>query len=254
MNPRKLMDLAVRALLCLLGAAAFSIYADGANPPSKAKVHTVVFGTVKRVPYSVEGDPAGNSGEEKELRVRPLLVDGKIKEWTTGDAHDVTDRSVAVRRALRINDALPGDLPPGNALPGEPANKTEHWVWQRGPWLLIDRSTGHVAALKFPDFDPAVSEVAWFRDFAAYCGLSSGGKQLYAVVAQISGRKPLLMKKISAWNLADHPTPACGPATWQREPLKVTFTPNKAGPPVSYELVGLSAVLVEGGDEGDSEN
>jgi hypothetical protein len=241
MLPQHLMDSAARALLCVLGAAAFSIQA---NCEPKAKVHSVVFGAVRRVPYSVEGDPAGNNGEEKELRVRALLVDGNVKEWTTGDSHDVTDRSVAVRRALRINDALPSD----------PAGKTEHWVWQRGPWLLIDRANGHVTPLKFPDFDPSVSDVAWFRDYAAYCGLSSGGKQLYAVVAQVAGRKPLLMKKISAWNPTDHPTPACGPATWQREPLKVTFTPTKAGPPGSYELVGLSAVLVEDGDESDAKN
>jgi hypothetical protein len=235
------MDSAVCALLCVLGAAAFSVqlHAD-----AKAKVHTVNFGAVKRVPYSIEGDPAGNDGEEKELKIRPLLVDGKIKEWTTGDFHDVTDRSVAVRRALRINDALPGDS----------TGKSERWVWQRGPWLLIDRNNGHVTPLKFPDFDPSVSEVEWFRDFAAYCGLSPGGKQLYAVVAQVAARKPLLMKKISTWDLADHPTPACAPATWQREPLKVTFTPTKAGPAVSYELVGSSAVLVEDGDESDAED
>src|SRR5271170_4179550 len=188
MSPRKLMDSAARALLCVLGAAAFSIQADGA---ATAKVHSVVFGAVRRVPYSAEGDPAGNNGDEKELKVRPLLVDGKVKEWTTGDPHDVTDRSVAVRRALRINDALPGD----------PADKTEHWVWQRGPWLLIDRTNGHVTPLKFPDFDPSVSNLAWFRDYAAYCGLSAGGKQLYAVVAQVGGKKPLLMKKISTWDL-----------------------------------------------------
>lgn len=241
MIPHKLMESAACTLLCLLGAAALSIPAYAA---AKAKVHTVSFGAVRRVPYSAEGDPAGNNGDEKELKVRALLVDGKVKEWTTGESHDVTDRSFAVRRALRINDTLPG----------ETEDKTEHWVWQRGPWLLIDRSNGHVTALKLPDFDPAVSDVTWFRDYAAYCGLSAGGKQLYAVVAQIAGRKPLLMKKISAWDLTDHPTPACAPAAWQRGPLKVTFTPTKAGPPVSYELVGLSAVLVEDGDESDGEN
>ncbi len=241
MIPQKLMDSAAHALLCVLGAAAFSAQLRAAPT---AKVHTVSFGAVRRVPYSAEGDPAGNNGDEKELKVRALLVDGKVKEWTTGDSHDVTDRSVAVRRALRINDTLPN----------EPSDKAEHWVWQRGPWLLIDRSNGHVTALKLPDFDPAVSDVAWFRDYAAYCGLSAGGKQLYAVVAQVAGRKPLLMKKISTWDLTDHPTPACGPATWQREPLKVTFTPTRAGPPVSYELVGLSAVLVEDGDESDTVN
>ncbi len=238
MFPRKWMDYPACALLCLLGTGAFSSQLHAAAKP---KVHTVNFGSVRKVPYSVEGDPAGNNGDESELKIRPLLLDGKVKEWTTGEAHDVTDRSVAVRRALRLNDSLPTD-------------KGEHWIWQRGPWLLIDRTTGKVAALHLPDFDPAVSSLTWFRDFAAYCGLSAGGKQLYAVVTQVAGRKPLLMKKISTWDLADHPSPACAPATWQREPLKVTFTPTKAGPPVSYDLVGLSAVLVEDGDESDGEN
>jgi hypothetical protein len=233
----KLRRLAVCLALALIGAGAPLLRATAAKP----KVHTVVFGSIRKVPYSIAGDPAGNNGEETELKIRPLLVDGKVKEWTTGDVHDVTDRSVAVRRALRLNDALPAD-------------KTEHWIWQRGPWLLIDRTSGKVAALHLPDFDPSVSSVTWFRDFAAYCGLSSGGKQLYAVVAQIAGRKPLLMKKISAWDPADHPSPACGPAAWQREPLQVTFTLSKGGPPVSYELVGFSAVLVEDGDDSDSQD
>ncbi|AXC10359.1 hypothetical protein ACPOL_1008 [Acidisarcina polymorpha] len=217
----------------LLAVTAFLPFTFAAAKP---KVHTVSFGGGKRVPYSVAGDPAGNNGEEKELKIRPLLIDEKVKEWTTGEAHDVTDRSVAVRRALRLNDALPTD-------------KSEHWVWQRGPWLLIDRTNGKVTALHLPDFDPTVSNIAWFRDYAAYCGLSGGGKQLYAVVAQVAAKKPLLMKKIATWDLGDHPTPACSPASWQREPLQVTFTPTKAGAPVSYSLVGLSAVLVEDGDE-----
>ena len=122
-----------------------------------AKPHIVALGAMKKVPYSTAGDPAGAAADEKELRVRPLVIDAKIKEWTTGDAHDVTDRSFAVRRAIRLNDALPTE-------------KNEHWVWQRGPWLLVDRVTGHIAAIKLPDYDPAVSSVVWFRDFAAYCG------------------------------------------------------------------------------------
>ena len=36
------------------------------------------------------------------------------------------------------------------------------WVWQRGPWLMIDRISGHVTALKLPDYDPGVSQVCWF--------------------------------------------------------------------------------------------
>ena len=68
-------------------------------------------------------------------------------------------------------------------------------IWQRGPWLLIDRVSGKVTALRLPDYDPAVSEVSWFRDYAAYCGLNSTGHGLYAVVAQIATRKPVLSKK-----------------------------------------------------------
>ena len=204
------------------------------------KPHTVALGAARKVPYSATGDPAGAATDEKELRVRPLIVDSKVKEWTTGDVHDVTDRSFAVRRAIRLNDALPTD-------------KTEHWIWQRGPWLLIDRTTGHITALKFPDYDPAVSSVTWFRDYAAYCGLTASGRQLYAVVAQVAARKPILAKKLGAWDPEDHPKPACAVSTWQRDPLRVTFQPT-GGAQTSFDLVGSSAVLVEDGDANDTEN
>src|SRR5215831_1659874 len=124
------------------------------------KIHVVALGSVKLVPYSRAGDPAGALPDEETLKIRPLVVDGSVKEWTTGEAHDVTDRSFVVRRVLRINNELPGEKPvAGN-----------HWVWQRGPWLVVDRVTGHVVALKLPDYDPGVSHVSWFRDYAAYCG------------------------------------------------------------------------------------
>jgi hypothetical protein len=205
-----------------------------------AKAHVVALGAAKKVPYSIAGDPAGAAPDEKELRVRPLVIDARVKEWTTGESHDVTDRSFAVRRAIRLNDALPTE-------------KSEHWVWQRGPWLLVDRVTGHVTAIKLPDYDPAVSSVVWFRDYAAYCGLTATGRQLYAVVAQVAARKPVLAKKLGAWDPSEHPTPACAASTWQREPLRITFQPT-GGAQVSYDLVGISAVLVEDGDESDSEN
>src|SRR6201994_3635212 len=175
---------------------------------SRARPHMVGLGAVRRMPYSIKTDPAGALPDEKELRVRPLVVDEKVKEWTTGEAHDITDRSFVVRRALRLNDALPGD-------------KAEHWIWQRGPWLLVDRVKGSVTALHLPDYDPAVSNVVWFRDYAAYCGLTASGKQLYAVVAQIAARKPVIAKKISPWSPGENQLPACAAAAWQREPLQV---------------------------------
>jgi hypothetical protein len=228
----------VSALLLVSLLAPATLFASG-----RAKPHTVLIGAGKRVPYSVVSDPANAGPGEKTLHVRPLIVDDKVKEWTTGEIHDITDRSFVVRRALRLNDALPGD-------------KAEHWIWQRGPWIMIDRTNGHVTAMKLPDYDPAVSQVVWFRDYAAYCGLNSGGHQLYAVVAQVGARRPILAKKIGPWTptppAPNESTRACANATWQRDPLRISFTPIGAAQPMNFDLVGLSAVLVEDGDSEDA--
>ncbi len=213
----------------------------GAAPPPK-KPHVVVLGAAKSVAYSRAGDPAGAGPEETALKTRPLVVDGRVSEWTTGEPHDVTDRSFVVRRALRINDALPGDTRPGDAK-----STANHWVWQRGPWLLVDRMTGHVTALKLPDYDPGASQVAWFRDFGAYCGVTATAKSLYAVVWQVGVRRPVLAKKLAAYDAENHPWPVCAQTEWQREPLRATFHPSGKDA-VSFDVVGGSAVLVEDGD------
>ena len=140
-------------------AMAVGMVAAPAGWAAAKKTHTVVLGAAKRVPYSRAGDPGGAATGEDALKIRALLVDGTLKEWTTGDAHDVTDRSFVVRRVIRLNDALPGDKPEAGS---------KGWVWQRGPWLLVDRVTGHVLALKLPDYEPGVSQVSWFRDYGAY--------------------------------------------------------------------------------------
>ncbi|MGB8260931.1 MAG: hypothetical protein WCE75_11295 [Terracidiphilus sp.] len=211
------------------------------------KAHVVVLGAARRVHYSKAGDPAGARVDEKELQIRALIVDGALKEWTTGEAHDVTDRSFVVRRALKLNDALPGD-----ATADAKAPRQEHWVWQRGPWLLVDRVTGRTVALKLPDYDPGVSQVAWFRDYGAYCGVTASGKSLYAVVAQVAARKAVLARKITGFDAESNPGSVCGVAEWQREPLRVTFHPAGRDA-VSYEIVPGSAVLVEdAGDEAET--
>lgn len=212
------------------------------------KGHTVVLGAVKKVPYSKAGDPSGAATGEDSLKIRALIVDGGLKEWTTGDAHDITDRSFVVRRAIRLNDALPSDTP------GQKPAGVSSWVWQRGPWLLVDRTTGHITALHLPDYDPGVSQVSWFRDYAAYCGLTASGKSLYAVVAQLAGRKPVLATRLSVFDPAgqnaNQAAPACTAPDWQREPLRVTFHPS-GREAVSYNIVPGSAVLVE--DAADEE-
>jgi len=228
------------------------------------KAHSVVLGATRHMPYTKAGDPAGAASGETELKVRALLVDGVVKEWTTGDAHDVTDRSFVVRRVIRLNDALPGD----NSGPGDkpatgdkaiagvkpaPARAASTWVWQRGPWLLVDRVTGRILPLKLPDYDPGVSQVVWFRDYGAYCGVTASGKSLYAMVAQVAARKAVLAKKLDAFDVENHPQPVCGQPEWQREPLRITFHP--AGKePVSFDVVPGSVVLVEEAGDGDAKD
>lgn len=230
------------------------LFVFGCAPPlflhaAPRKAHAVILGAAKKVPYSKVGDPSGALPGEDSLKIRALIVDGVLKEWTTGDAHDITDRSFVVRRAIRLNDALPSDKPDQKA-----AGAASPWVWQRGPWLLVDRATGHVTALHLPDYDPGVSQVSWFRDYAAYCGLTASGKSLYAVVAQLAARKPVLAIKLTAFDVANQSAnqaaPACTAPDWQREPLRVTFHPAGKDA-VSYNIVPGSAVLVE--DTGDEE-
>jgi hypothetical protein len=248
-------------LTSLLSFALFTVLAASAAP---RKAHSVVLGAVRHVPYSKAGDPASAAVGESVLDIRPLLVDGVLKEWTTGDAHDVTDRSFVVRRVIRLNDTLPTDDKPGTPEKSglekaglEKANlekashdKANQWVWQRGPWLLVDRAAGHVTALRLPDYDPGVSEVSWFRDYAAYCGITASGKSLYAVVAQIAARKPVLAKKLAAFDVDNHTDPVCAPPDWQREPLRIAFHPAGANA-ISYDIVPGSALLVE--DTGDDD-
>ena len=160
-----------KSVFIVLLLAMFFAAVVTASAAAERKTHSVVLGAARKVPYSKAGDPSGAAAGEDTLKIRALLVDGVLKEWTTGDAHDVTDRSFVVRRVIRLNDALPTDKSPEKPRP----NLASHWVWQRGPWLLVDRANGHVTALHLPDYDPGVSQVSWFRDYAAYCGVTATG-------------------------------------------------------------------------------
>ena len=197
------------------------------------KVHTVNLGPPRKVPYTPpDATPETQSEESATLKIRPLLVDSHQKEWTTGDSHDVTDRSFTIRRAIRLNDALPADAAP-------------HWIWQPGPWLHVDRVTGHVTALHLPDFDPAVSEVVWFRDYAAYCGITATAKGgLYAVVAQLGAHRPIVQKQLAKWPQPGHFSPVCQPAKWQRLPVRVTIQPT-AGEALTFDVVGTASIIEE---------
>jgi len=220
-------------LILFLGPVWACPVAHAASP----KVHTVALGAIRKVPFTpAEATPDTKSEETSTLKVRPLVVDGRQKEWTTGETHDVTDRSFVVRRALRINDSLPTE-------------SAARWVWQPGPWILIDRTTGHVTALHLPSFDGSVSNVAWFRDYAAYCGIATTAKGgLLAVVAQLGSRKAVAQKQIGRWPQVDHASPVCQVPQWQRLPMRVTLQLT-GGEALTLDVVGSTSIVEEGDND-----
>ncbi len=236
---RRMLRMFFAACLCALSACAVG-QATAAKPARPPRVHSVTLGSVRRVPF-LAADVAKESKQEEAgtLRVRSLNVDGRLKEWVTGEIHEVTDRSFTVQRVLHVNDSLPDE-------------RGTRWVWQPGPWVLVDRVTGRVAALHLPDFDPEVSQVSWYRDYAAFCGVHVTAKNsgVSAVVWQIGSRKPAVQRVIATWPQAERVRPVCQPARWQREPMRVTLQPV-GGAALNLDVLGTSTVLVEEGDSDD---
>jgi hypothetical protein len=193
------------------------IFIYSSSPAAVAKPHVISFGKWTTVQWS----PSSGSLDDKPLtlKVRPLLVDARVKEFTLGAAHDVTDRLFAIRRAFRVNDSLPQE-----------SSSPPHWQWQPGGWLLVDRATGHISAISLPDFDAVYSAASWYRDYAAYCGISDDGKKIYAIVAQLNHRKPALKKPLDGPTIPENAPPdsACPAPTWQRSPTRVSFEPAGA--------------------------
>ena len=171
------------------------------------------------------------------MKIRALIVDGQVKEYMLGSPHEVTERLFVVRRAFRVDDSLPEE-------------SGVHWQWQRGGWLLVDRMTGHVTAINLPEFDGYYSAASWYRDYVAYCGVGDEGKKTYAIVAQLSRRKPVLRKALSDSVPAEDAAPdsACAAPSWQRSPTRVTFEPT-AGAKQTFAIRGHVVDVVNDEDE-----
>jgi hypothetical protein len=195
-----------------------------------SKPHVISLGKWTSVKWA-------DAGGEKMLdaKVRPIYVDSRLKEYSTGNPHEVTDRLFVVRRVFRINDALPQET-------------VARWQWQRGGWLLIDRMTGRISPLNLPEFDPLYSVASWYRDYVAYCGLSEDGKKLYAVVAQVGRRKPILMKAVGEAAAGEAPNSECPAPAWERVPARVTF-PLERGQALSFSIRGRVVDVVSNAEE-----
>src|ERR1700722_662080 len=98
------------ALLVLLTGSAYSA----------PKTHVISFGKWTNIQWYTglaEDQPV-------TAKSRPMFIDGKLKEFTLGPPHEITDRLFVVRRVLRINDALPQE-----------SVGAARWSWQPGGWL-----------------------------------------------------------------------------------------------------------------------
>jgi hypothetical protein len=194
-----------------------------------SKTHVLSFGKWISVTWSAE------AGKRLALKIRGLYVDGQVKEFTFGAPHEITDRLYVVRRAFRVNDALPDETLP-------------RWEWQPGGWLLVDRLSGHVTAIVLPEFDPYYSAASWYRDYVAYCGISDDGKKLLGMVSQLGRRKVILKKSLGEIKAADAEADDavaadCFTPMWQRQPARVTFQ-VKGAETVVFAIRGRAAEMV----------
>ena len=101
-----------------------------------------------------------------------------------------------------------------------------------------------VSVLKLPDFDPFYSDLSWYRDYGAYCGISSSGERVIAVVAEIGSIKPLFRKDVGKNNEGSAPDSNCSAPHWERQPARVTFLP-KGGEKFTVNVSGRFADEVE---------
>ena len=233
------------AILTLMRKVLLWILLAFAASPAFAvrKPHVVAFGkwqTVKWYADVAAGTDVSKATDAakaadaagQDVKVRPLYVDTKLKEFTTGPPHEVTDHLFVVRRAYRVNDSLPPE-----------ETKPLRWRWQLGGWLQVDRVSGRISALNLPEFDSYYSSASWYRDYAAYCGVSDDGKKLFAVVTQLGRRKPLLKKPLGDAGQGG-PDANCPPPGWERQPVRVTFDPKEEDK-ATFSVRGHSADLIQ---------
>jgi hypothetical protein len=191
-----------------------------------SKPHIITFG--KWTPVKVTSD----LDRSEDFKVRPMYVDGRLKEFTFGVPHEVTEQLFVVRRMIRVNDSLPQETA-----------ATPRWSWQHGGWLVIDRLNGHVSQATLPEFDPDSSSASWYRDYVAYCGVSDDGRKLSAIVMQLGRRKPILKKPLGEVGGDNVSSPGCSPPEWQRAPTRVSFA-SKADQKLTFALRGHTVEVV----------
>jgi hypothetical protein len=227
----------LRTCFALLIESMICVVLCGDAYSATAKAHVISFGKWISVQWNAERE----ADKPTAMKVRSLAVDGRVKEYMMGAPHEVTERLFVVQRVFRVNDSLPEE----SAL---------RWQWQRGGWIVVDRTTGRVSAMNLPEFDVLYSTASWYRDYAAYCGVSDDGKKIFAIVAQLGRRKPVLKKQLSNDGLPEDAPPdsACLPAQWQRNPVRVSFE-RTGSAKETYAIRGHVVDLVNDAEDEEEE-
>jgi hypothetical protein len=195
-----------------------------------SKPHVIVFGKWTAVKLSSDLD----QNRPDDLKIRPLYVDTRLKEFTFGIPHEVTEQLFVVRRVVRVNDTLPQET-------------TVRWSWQRSGWLVVDRITGHISQASLPEFDPDSSSASWYRDYVAYCGISDDGHKLSAIVMQLGRRKPVLKKPLGEAANEEASGAECALPAWQRAPMRVSFV-SQADQKFTFAVRGHTVEVVSDDD------
>lgn len=200
------------------------------------KIHVIAFGkwmSVQWLPDSI--------GKPVPMKVRAIVVDGRVKEYAIGTPHEVTERLFVVQRAFRVNDSLPED-------------STLRWQWQRGGWLMVDRLMGRVSPVSLPGFDNYYSAASWYRDYVSYCGVSDDGKKVFATVVQLNRRKPVMKRLLAGVTLGEaQPDSACPAPVWQRSPVRVSFETSSGGNQ-TFSIRGFVADVVTNAEDEEADD
>jgi len=93
-----------------------------------------------------------------------------------------------------------------------------------------------------------VSQVSWFRDYGAYCGVTPSGKSLYAVVAQVRRARLCWLKNCLLSTRRAVPTPSAARGMAARAPAH-HIPPHRQGAGELRYRSGSAVLVEDAGDE-----
>ncbi len=172
-----------------------------------------------------------------ESRIRPLFVDTRLKEYTTGMPHEVTDHLFVVQRMFRLNDSLPDE-----------AGGAPRWPWQRGGWVLVDRVTGRMAPITLPEFDPLLQRQAGIGITSRTAEFQTMGRDCLRWSLNSAAARQFSRSRWAKPETILRPIQHALLPGWQRQPARVTFEPVN-GPKVTFAVRGHAVDVVVDDEE-----